>query len=531
MVHSKDFKPIPGSERAPLANAKEVAASDPNEVVEVTVVLRSAGVEKQMASTREMSAKPLKERRYLSREELAAASAPDAEDIAKMEQFAHDYGLTVVKVSPETSSVSLSGTVKALSEAFGTKLSVYESPSGKYRGRVGPVKVPAELAPIIVAVLGLDNRKEFRHHSIRRQPGGARLLASEAPSYLPPPEIAKRYNFPAGLDGSDQCIAIIELGGGYQATDIEAYFNKLGIAPPTVVPISVDGARNSPGLPPPEGEADGEVALDIEVAAGIAPKAKIAVYFTPNNNRTFVDAVNAAVFDNHNKPTVISISWGASEDLPTGQYKRTMDQALQQAAAVGITVFISSGDTGSAYPEQGDDLAHVQYPASSPYVTGCGGTSFTATGEVVWNHDGGATGGGVSDVYPVPDWQALVNVPPCANPGGKPGRGVPDVAGFADPDPGYAVMCRGNEQGVGGTSAVAPLWAGLIALINQQLGKPVGSLNPLLYKLTGVFNEVTEGNNCCVNGVPCYQAGPGWNPCTGLGTPDGTKLLQALTAL
>jgi kumamolisin len=529
MVESKDLKPVPGSERAPLASAKEVGPSDPNEVVEVTVVVRSKGSEAQMASTREMSAKPLKERRYLSREELAAASAPDPDDIAAIEQFAHEHGLTVVKVSPETSSVFLSGTVEALSEAFGTKLSVYEGPTGRYRGRVGPVHVPAELAPVIVAVLGLDNRQVFRPHSIRRKEGAKGVTArAEAVSYTPP-QLAQHYNFPTGLDGSGQCIAIIELGGGYKAKDINEYFTKLGTTPPTVVPIAVDGARNKPGS-----DADGEVALDIEVAGAVAPKAKIAVYFAPNTDKGFLDAINAAVNDKNNDPKVISISWGSSEDQYTPQAMQAMDLAFQAAGGSGISVFAAAGDNGSS-DNVPDNLAHVDYPASSPYVTGCGGTSLASTGEVVWNDgpNGGATGGGVSDVYPVPDWQTNANVPPSANPGGKPGRGVPDVAGDADPNTGYEILLDGKEQVIGGTSAVAPLWAGLTALINQQLPKRVGFLNPLLYTqlaTADVFNDIISGNNGFSN-IPCYEAGPGWDPCTGFGTPDGVKLLQALSAL
>lgn len=169
-----------------------------------------------MASMREMSAKPLKERRYLSREELSGANAPDPDDIAKIGEFAHEHGLSVVNVSPESSSISLSGTIKALSEAFGTKLSVYESPTGKYRGRVGPVLVPAELDPLIVTVLGLDNHKVAQSHFVRREQGGAVVGPVIQMSYSPL-QLAERYNFPTGLNGSNQCVAILEFGGGYKA--------------------------------------------------------------------------------------------------------------------------------------------------------------------------------------------------------------------------------------------------------------------------------------------------------------------------
>ena len=528
MVVGKDLKPISGSERAPVKNAKSIGTPDPNEVVEVTVVLRSKGAGTQISSVRETSAQPLKERKYLSREEFASANALNPDDLAKIEEFAHEHGLTIVKVSPESSSISLSGTVTDLSEAFGTKLSMYDSPTGKYRGRVGPVQVPADLASIIIGVFGLDDRHVFRPHSVRLEKQGGTVKAMAAGISYTPPQLAKLYNFPPGLDGSNQCIAIIELGGGYKAKDISTYFKGLKLTQPKVTAIAVDGARNKPGS-----DADGEVVLDIEVAGGIAPKAKIAVYFAPNSDKGFLDAINAAVHDKINKPTVISISWGAAEKEWTSQAMQAMDQAFQAAAAVGVTVFVAAGDDGSRDNEN-DNLAHADFPASSPYATGCGGTRLDASGETTWNNGpGSATGGGISDFFPLPSWQSNANVPPSANTGGKVGRGLPDVAGDADPNTGYIILLNGQNDVFGGTSAVAPLWAGLIALINQKLGKPVGYLNPLLYNQlanAGVFKDITNGNNGFLT-IPFYNAGPGWDPCTGFGAPDGARLLQALSNL
>ena len=523
MVVGKDLKPISGSERALVKNAKSIGTPDPNEVVEVTVVLRSKGAGTQISSVREISAQPLKERKYLSREEFATANALNPDDLAKIEEFAHEHGLTIVKVSPESSSISLSGTVTELSEAFGTKLSMYDSPTGKYRGRVGPVQVPADLASIIIGVFGLDDRHVFRPHSVRLEKQGGTVKAMAAWISYTPPQLAKLYNFPAGLDGSNQCIAIIELGGGYKAKDISTYFKGLKLTQPKVTAISVDGARNKPGS-----DADGEVVLDIEVAGGIAPKAKLAVYFAPNSDKGFIDAINAAVHDKINKPSVISISWGAAEKEWTSQAMQAMDQAFQAAAAVGVTVFVAAGDDGSRDNED-DNMAHADFPASSPYVTACGGTRLDSTGELAWNNGpGSATGGGISDFFPLPSWQSNANVPPSANPGGKAGRGIADVSADADPNTGYIILLNGQNDVFGGTSAVAPLWAGLIALINQKLGKPVGYLNPLLYNQlanSGALRDITAGNN------GAYNAGPGWDPCTGFGTPDGSKLLQALSNL
>jgi kumamolisin len=198
---------------------------------------------------------------------------------------------------------------------------------------------------------------------------------------------------------------------------------------------------------------------------------------------------------------------------------------------LGVSICVASGDNG-ATDGVSDGQDHVDFPASSPSVIGCGGTLLEASGnkiaeEDVWNNSssgGGATGGGVSEFFALPSWQQSAKVP--AAPNGFVGRGVPDVAGDADPDSGYEIVVDGQQEVVGGTSAVAPLWAGLIALMNQKLGKPVGYLNPLLYgaSVEATFHDITSGNN------DGYSAGPGWDPCTGLGSPDGAKLLTALSS-
>ncbi|MGI0088207.1 MAG: S53 family peptidase, partial [Nitrosotalea sp.] len=330
--------------------------------------------------------------------------------------------------------------------------------------------------------------------------------------------------------GSGQCIGIIELGGGYSESDLKSYFAKIGLSAPKVSAVSVDGASNSPAGSP-DGP-DGEVMLDIEVAGSIAPQASIAVYFAPNTDAGFLDAINAAVHDNVNKPSVLSISWGAAESNWTSQALSAFNQAFQNAAALGITVCAAAGDNGSS-DGVGDGLAHVDFPASSPYVLGCGGTRVNSSNnkivsETVWNDlpNGGATGGGISDFFDLPSWQSGAKIPPSSNPGGRKGRGVPDVAGDADPVTGYDVLVDGESAVIGGTSAVAPLYAGLIAVMNQSIGRPIGYLNPLLYtKVSGsVFADITSGNN------GSYKASTGWDACTGLGRADGAKLLNALKA-
>ncbi|MDH5339735.1 MAG: S53 family peptidase, partial [Rubrivivax sp.] len=334
--------------------------------------------------------------------------------------------------------------------------------------------------------------------------------------------------FPTGLDGSGECIGIIELGGGYRPSDLSAYFSSLGLAAPKVKVVHVDHGRNHPTN---ASSADGEVMLDIEVAGAIAPKATLAVYFAPNTDQGFLDAITTAVHDDVHKPSVISISWGSAESNWTAQAMTQFDQAFQAAAAMGVTICAAAGDNGSG-DGQADGLPHVDFPASSPHVLGCGGTRLLASGssiksETVWNEGaGGATGGGVSGFFPPPAYQSGAQVPSIAGTHHA-GRGVPDVAGDADPVTGYQVLVDGQQLVFGGTSAVAPLWAGLVALMNQQLGHPVGFLNPLLYgSLTGkgLLHDIKTGSN------GAYAARPGWDPCTGWGSPDGAKLLNALAA-
>jgi kumamolisin len=198
-------------------------------------------------------------------------------------------------------------------------------------------------------------------------------------------------------------------------------------------------------------------------------------------------------------------------------------------------VFAASGD-GLASDGQGDGAAHVDFPASSPWVVGCGGTRLETSGaarsgETVWNSNGGGTGGGISALFPVPTYQSGVTLPPSANAGAAPGRGVPDVAADADPYTGYQVVVDGQAQVIGGTSAAAPLWAGLFALVNEAAGKPVGQPHATLYGHASAFNDVTSGDNK-VSGVG-YSAGPGWDACTGLGTPRASaiaNLFQAVAA-
>ncbi len=509
--------PVSGSEREPLPGARPAGDPDRSQPIEVTVLLRPRSARAGLAEPRAQGS--------LTRAEFAERFGSSAADLAQIDAFARQHGLTVVESSGPRRTVVLGGTVQAMSAAFGVTLRLFDSPHGTYRGRTGPIHVPATLAPIVQAVLGLDDRPVAQPHFRYRD---AEVIEARVPSAsYTPTEVARLYNYPTAWAGQGQCVALIELGGGYTTADLDSYFASLGIQPsPSVVSVSVDGGANRPGA-----AADGEVDLDIEIVGAIAPRARIAVYFAPNTDRGFLDAITTAVHDTANSPSVISISWGSPEVNWTAQALAAFDGAFQDAAALGVTVCAASGDNGSS-DGVADGLAHVDFPSSSPHALGCGGTTLAAADgaiadEIVWNEPGhGATGGGVSDVFPLPDWQQAARVPRSANPSGRIGRGVPDVSGNADPLTGYRVRVDGHDRVVGGTSAVAPLWAALIALINQAGGRPVGYLNPTLYQLGAdrAFQDITRGDN------GAYHATPAWDACTGLGRPDGSRLLQALAS-
>jgi kumamolisin len=506
---------LKGSERKAPRGAVSTGAADAQEQISVSVYVKPRN---PVAAT--LRAQQAGNMPRLSRQEYTELHGAHPADVALVESFARNHGLRVVQVDPARRLVKLTGTVAAMSQAFEVQLDRYESPGLSFRGRVGAIKVPANIAGIVDSIHGLDNRPQAEPRT--------RLHPQDTPasaSYTPP-QVAALYNFPDEGDGSGQCIGLIELGGGYAQADLDAYFGQLGLPTPRVVPIGVNGGSNSPG----GGDADVEVALDIEVAGGVAPGATIAVYFTTNDDQSFIDAVTTAVFDDMNRPSVISISWGQAETNWSSQSMVTMDNAFQSAAVLGVTVCVASGDDGSS---DGEDGANVDFPSSSPHALACGGTTLLGsqgeiTSETVWGGvpGDGATGGGVSSFFGLPSWQVNANVPQSANPGGGVGRGTPDVAANADPDTGYIILLEGIEGQVGGTSASAPLWAGLIALINQQLLEPVGYINPCLYQDWPILAEVTQDIVSGSNGA--YSAGPGWDACTGLGSPNGGDIMAAL---
>lgn len=521
-----DLVPLPGSERPERPGFRAHGGLAPDARVDATLVLR-----RREALPESAFAQPL------TRDELAQRYGASPEDVALVRTTLEGLGLTIDEVDAGARRVRVSGPVQTVARVFGTDLAESTKEDADdartYRQRSGGLSIPAALSGVVTAVLGLDDRPQARAQ-FRYVPA-----AAVNTSYTPP-QLGTVYAFPEGTDGSGQTIAIIELGGGYVQSDLDAYFRELGIPTPRVTAVGVDGGANAPDGNP--NGADGEVMLDIEVAGALAPKASIVVYFAPNTDAGFLDAVTTAA---HADPTpaAISISWGQSEDQWTAQARTAFDEALQDAAALGVTTTAAAGDDGSS-DRVGDGRPHVDFPASSPHALACGGTRLeadTATGavrsETVWNNGrgGGATGGGVSAVFPLPSWQAGVGVPSGADgtdaggsANGPGGRGVPDVAAVADPQTGYRVRVDGQDTVIGGTSAVAPLWAALVARLVQSTGRPLGLAQPALYdsvragQVAEGFRDITVGDN------GAFSATAGWDACTGLGVPNGASLLASL---
>jgi kumamolisin len=476
-----------------------------DEVITVSIYLKPRG-----AMSRAIVAHDIAQGRGALR---LARQAAHADDFVAISQFAAEAGLDVIETDATRRLMKLQGSVSALEQAFGTELHRVEVGGKMCRARTGALHLPVQIADRVVAVLGLDTRPIATPKIVPHR-------GTVEPSGFLPSDIAALYGLP-DADASGQCIAIIELGGGYTDADNQAAFGAMKIPVPEIVAVGVDGATNAPN----DGSgADGEVALDIQVVGGVARGARIAVYFAPNTSQGFVDAITQAVHDEDNKPSAISISWGSAEKGWSGQAIAAMSGAFSDAALLLVTVTAASGDS-LATDGVTDGKAHVDYPASDPAVLGCGGTRITATdktisAETVWKSNGGGTGGGVSALFAKPAYQAGIKVPkPSAKKGG---RGVPDVAGDADPDSGYRIVAGGQTGLIGGTSAVAPLWAGIAAVMSAARGTPVGDMHTLLYATPSVLKDIVSGDNR--SGAIGYKAAKGWDPCTGLGSPDGAKL-------
>jgi kumamolisin len=471
-----------------------------------------------------------------------------------VERFARTHGFEIVETSAARHCVVLQGKAGDFSKVFRVEMIHYDHERGQHRGITGPIHLPRELADCVHNVLGLHDRPCARRHLPTAGVKKARRTPFSAH------DIAELYRFPRHATGKGQCIGVIELGGGYHRSDLESFFSSLKMPVPKITDVSVEGAKNAPAdhaslaslvgsLTAGKSSAKKpssvsrhatelamstmETTMDIELVAALAPEAHIVVYFAPNTEQGIYAALTTALADKHHRPSVLSLSWGEPEPNLSPKYAMLIDDVLKNLANVGVTVCVSSGDFGAHNGVPGDPS--VNFPASSPYALGCGGTTLKVAGskveaEVVWNSvfDGmrGASGGGVSRIFARPSWQQDFKMPHCTSKTG--GRGVPDVAAVADPETGCHIVVGGLDTVSSGTSAAAPLWAAFVARINHAVGAHSGYLNSLLYKLAshpkegGAFRPITHGEN------GAYRAGPGWNACTGLGSPLGDRLLEAL---
>lgn len=539
---------LAGSRRRQPRDSKRLStAPASNEVIQVTVVLTPAsGAGARRKAIQHLGSRLPIHRKHLSPRAFLQKHGARVEHVDAVKKFAKDHGLKVVESSRAKRCVVLSGPMDAFAHAFSVEFAMHEVHGEVYRSYDNGVRLPSSMHPAVEAVLGLENRALMNHHTFHR--------AQSSENHLNPADIAAAYSFPAEATGKGQRIAIIELGGGFLQKDVDQYFQQQNVPVRKIPVVELQGQKNSPsstenikkmldamGVLPTaasstQDRSDAiqalwtiEATFDIELAGSFAPEAEIVVYFAPNNEQGKYHAIASALSDTNYPPTIISCSWGAVEDGLPQDFVSSMDQQFQDAALKGVTICFSSGDRGDD-PDQTSGQPRVHFPASSPHVLSCGGTHWvdpaSCKKEVVWSEQlptaMALSGGGVSKIFDCPDWQSSADVEKKTK---RKGRGVPDVAGKADVVAGYCLIVGGYDATMGGTSAAAPMWAGLLALLNQQLGNNIGYLTPLLYRkdFTQVARDITEGNN-----GKYYRAEPGWDACTGIGTPHGTNLLSAL---
>ncbi len=547
MAIREGYVSIPGSDHHHKSDHRQLGPTAGNEQMEVTLFVRRRaqdGASPKLREVRDFSAKPSETSKPMSHQEFAASHGANQADLQQVANFAASQGLAVVEESVPRRSVIVKGPVSAVNKAFGVAMYDYESPrTGKYRGHPGEAALPAAIANLVEGITGLDSHKIHAHHfSTARRKNPADPSHTRA---LTPQQVAKLYNFPDG-DGAGQTIGIYEMNtsegpAGYTTADITDSMEAFGggLTVPTPIDVSIDGFSNS-------GQSDGETGLDITVAGAIAQAAKIAVYFTGEEPSNIIHAVQHMIHPGAGDPTptIVSISygWGAddadADSFSDSEYTQ-LGKLFQDAANLSITVLVSSGDSGAVI--ESNTQAQTSYPATEPWVLACGGTTVgnvngSSFDEYVWNDTGkagpGATGGGISARFTtVPDYQTSVALPKRSGTGTT-GRGIPDIAGNASENSGYEQFINGESGPVGGTSAVAPLYAGLIARLNKNLGVSVGFINPVLYGAAStVFRDVVGApgpKNNSFSGVTGYPAGKGWDACTGLGSVNGVALQNAL---
>jgi len=441
-------------------------------------------------------------------EHLLRESGAESDDIEAVRRFARKHRLKVVRVNARKRIIVLRGAERAIKA------------------------IPKNL-PGVMGVFGLDHRPVSKRPPYKKFPPEESLIPPPVNACTRPPKRFRGlYDFPKNATGKGQCIGVLEFGGGFSPRKLRTYLRRLGISGAKIKVREIPPGANRPTGRPGKMSADTEVYLDLEMLASIAPDATLVVYFAENSSRGWIEALHEAIFDRRHRISVLAISWGAAELQWDATAIRAIDHLFQFAALLGITVCCASGDRGVF--EDAMRPYSVPFPASSPHVLACGGTQLKVSGtrrkrESVWNESrvsGLASGGGVSQVFELPAFQAGHRVPSRA---GRQGRGIPDVAANASSATGYLIWSDDTAMALGGTSAAAPFWAGLVACLNEALGRRVGYLTPLLYaqKPHPGLKNIAHGNNR-LNGRQGYDARRTWDACTGLGSPRGVKLLDWL---
>ncbi len=496
--------PLPGTERAIWPGSRKADSVSADSEVLLTAWLRPrrGGDLDEDAARTLGSVAPLR-RTYATRSTLKGQTDADPADVAVLQRYCEGLGITVG--NSHWRSVTVSGSIDRLIDAFGATVAIFEDEGQRrFRHRSGALHVPPEIVAIVRGIFGL--------HQWPRSRKLTSLQRSVTP--LKARDVVARYAFPPG-DGSGQTVGVLQLNGVFNAADFDRCMAAQKLTPPVPIVKRVDNAVVEHEL---ETVKDLEAALDVQIIASLAPGARVVVYEAPNDERGFLDAVRTALFDDELAPSVLSISYGWPEHLWTPVALAILDELFAVAALLGVSVFCASGDNGAELDAAGN--AHVLAPASSPFAIACGATEITAANaERAWKK----TGGGFSERFATPAWQTVAGSS-ASHYGVPAGRGVPDVA--AQQTPGYYGILNGVELAMGGTSAVAPMWAALAARINAHLGTPIGFFSPLLYERShhGLFHSITEGSN------DRFGAGAPWNPCTGLGVPIGSAIADALGA-
>jgi subtilase family serine protease len=569
-----------GSAPAVPADAHTVSAPAASTPMHITVTLQSQDAAGLAAFASEVSTpgSPLY-RDYITPAEFAQRFGATPDAVQAVESSLQAHGLAPGPVSANSLSIPVTATAGQLSQAFSTSFARVALASGKTAivNQQAPSVDPG-VAGDVQAVIGLNTLSTAKPLLVQAHaaaPATAPAVRSHVVTGGPQPcaaassvgsmqggftadQIAAAYGFSglyqSGDEGAGQTVAILELEP-YDPNDIAAFDACYGVSTmPSNVTVD-DGAGSGAGA--------GEAALDIENVIGLAPHAKIDVYEGPNSGDGPYDVMNTII--SQRAAQVVTTSWGQCEELEGFGQASSENNLFQEAAAQGMTIVSASGDDGSEDCFPTPPTLQVDDPASQPFVTSVGGTTLTANattgarfGETVWN-DGpsiGASGGGLSSFWPMPAYQkdapSSVHVingnssgTTCSASSGD-CREVPDVSADGDPNTGYVIYWNGSGtavapatkgwQVVGGTSAAAPAWAALIALTNASAtcaGTPIGFANPALYHAAATayssdFNDVTSGNNDMTGAFGLYPAGSGYDMATGLGSPNGTALAQAL---